>query len=76
MQINVTSATEELLVPAYAKYVALFDADGNAVQANVYNGSEQRFDIDLSKAGQYKLIVSCVDYYGFVINKKYDITVE
>ena len=76
MQINVTSATEELLVPAYAKYVALFDADGNAVQANVYNGSEQRFDLDLSKAGQYKLIVSCVDYYGFVINKKYDITVE
>ena len=61
------------------RYIATssgFDADGNAVQANVYNGSEQRFDLDLSKAGQYKLIVSCVDYYGFVINKKYDITVE
>ena len=76
MQINVTSATEELLVPAYAKYVALFKADGSCVQAKVYGGSEQRIDLNLTQTGKYKLVISCMDYYGFVCNKKYEITVE
>jgi chaperonin cofactor prefoldin len=76
MQINITSATEELLVPAYAKYVALFKADGSCVQAKVYGGSEQRIDLNLTQAGEYKLVISCMDYYGFVCNKKYEITVE
>jgi predicted nuclease with TOPRIM domain len=76
MQINITSPTSELLVPAYAKYVALFKADGSCVQAKVYGGSEQRVDLNLAQAGEYKLIVSCMDYYGFVVNKKIDITVK
>ena len=76
MQINITSPTEELIVPAYAKYVALFKADGSCVQAKVYGGSEQRIDLNLTQAGQYKLVISCMDYYGFVCNKKITVNVE
>ena len=75
MQINVTSLTEELLVPAYAKYIALFK-DGKAVQANVYAGDTQRIDLNLTQAGEYTLVVSTIDYYGFVCNKKYLIKVN
>jgi chaperonin cofactor prefoldin len=76
MQINVTSLTEELLVPAYAKYIAVFKADGSCVQAKVYGGSEQRMELNLTQPGEYNVIVSCIDYYGYVINKKYNITVK
>ena len=76
MQINVTSLTEELLVPAYAKYIAVFKADGSCVQAKVYGGSEQRMELNLTQPGEYDVIVSCIDYYGYVINKKYNITVN
>ena len=75
MQINVTSLTEEILVPAVAKYVALFK-DGKAVQATVYPGNTQMIDLDLTKAGEYTLVISTVDYYGFVCNKKYLINVN
>ena len=75
MQINVTSLTEELLVPSYAKYIALFK-DGQAVQANVYAGDTQRIDLNLTQAGEYTLVVSCIDYYGYVCNKKYLINVN
>lgn len=75
MHINVTSLTEELLVPALAKYVALFK-DGQKVSATVYPGGVQLMDLDLTKAGNYELVVSAVDYYGFVCNNKYTIIVE
>jgi uncharacterized protein YoxC len=76
MQINVTSPTSELIVPAIAKYVALFAADGSCVQADVYPGAEQRINLNLTKAGEYKLIVSSLDYYGYVVNKKITINVK
>ena len=75
MHINVTSLTEELLVPALGKYVALFK-DGQKVQATVYPGAVQLIDLDLTKPGNYELVVSAVDYYGFVCNNKYNIIVE
>ena len=75
MQINVTSPTEELLVPAYAKYVAVFK-DGKAVQAQVVPGGTQRFDLNLSQAGEYKIVVSCMDYFGYIVNKRFNITVQ
>jgi hypothetical protein len=64
------------LVPAYAKYIAVFKADGSCVQAKVYGGSEQRMELNLTQPGEYDVIVSCIDYYGYVINKKYNITVN
>ena len=75
MQINITSPTAELLVPAYAKYVAVFKG-GQCVQAHVYGGSEQRIDLNLSQPGEYKIVVSCMDYYGFVVNKKITVNVN
>ena len=75
MQINITSPTAELLVPAYAKYVAVFK-DGQCVQAHVYGGSEQRINLNLSQPGEYKIVVSCMDYYGFVVNKKITVNVN
>ena len=77
MPINVTSPTEELLVPAFARYVAVISTDnGRVVQADVVPGGTQLFDLDLTRSGNYKIIVSSVDYYGFIINKRYDVTVE
>ena len=75
MQINVTSLTEELLVPALSKYVALFK-DGKAIQAKVYPGGVQLIDLPLTQAGEYELVVSTLDYYGFVCNKRYIINVN
>ena len=75
MQINITSPTSELLVPAYAKYVAVFKG-GQCVQAHVYGGSEQRIDLNLTQPGEYKIVVSCMDYYGFVVNKKITVNVN
>lgn len=75
MQINVTSPTEELLVPAYAKYVAVFK-DGKAVQAQVVPGGVQRFDLNLTQPGDYKIVVSCMDYFGYIVNKRFKITVK
>jgi hypothetical protein len=75
MQINVTSPTEELICPAYAKYVAVFK-DGKATEAYVTPGSTQRFNLNLTQPGNYKIVVSCCDYFGYIVNKKFEVTVE
>lgn len=76
MQINMTSPTEELIVPPYEKYIAVKDASGNITQSATVPGNTQLWTLDLTKAGDYTVILSCVDYYGYVVTKKYDITVE
>ena len=75
MQINVTSPTEELICPAYAKYVAVFK-DGRATEAYVTPGSTQRFSLNLTQPGNYKIVVSCCDYFGYIVNKRFEVTVE
>lgn len=75
MQINVTSPTEELICPAYAKYVAVFK-NGRATEAYVTPGSTQRFNLNLTQPGNYKIVVSCCDYFGYIVNKKFEVTVE
>ena len=75
MQINMTSPTEELIVPAYAKYIAV-EKDGKVVESHTYAGRTQMVDLDLTKAGEYTIVLSCVDYYGYVITKKYLVIVE
>ena len=75
MQINVTSPTEELICPAYAKYVAVFK-DGKATEAYVTPGSTQRFNLNLTQPGNYKIVVSCCDYFGYIVNKRFEVTVE
>ena len=75
MQINMTSPTEELIVPPYEKYIAVKDANGKITQSATVPGNTQLWSLDLSKAGDYTVILSCVDYYGYVVTKKYEITV-
>ena len=76
MQINMTSPTEELIVPPYEKYIAVTDASGKVTQSATVPGNTQLWTLDLTKAGDYTVILSCVDYYGYVVTKKYEITVE
>ena len=75
MQINMTSPTEELIVPPYEKYIAVVDASGKVTESATVPGNTQRWNLDLTKAGDYTVILSCVDYYGYVVTKKYEITV-
>lgn len=75
MHAYLTSGTMELLVPAYKKYVAL-EKDGMLLQSAVLPGSTQSYDFDLNEKGDYKIIISCVDYFGYVVTKKYDIYVK
>ncbi|MBR2775706.1 MAG: DUF1664 domain-containing protein [Prevotella sp.] len=76
MQINMTSPTEELIVPPYEKYIAVKDASGKITESATVPGNTQLWTLDLTKAGDYTVILSCVDYYGYVVTKKYEITVE
>ena len=43
---------------------------------NIARLTQQIVDENPDKAGEYELVVSAVDYYGFVCNNKYTITVE
>ena len=76
MVINMTSATKERIVPPYEKYIAVKDASGKIIQKETVPGNTQLWTLDLTKAGDYTIILSCMDYYGYVVTKKYDITVK
>jgi hypothetical protein len=75
MHAYLTSGTMELLVPAYRKYVAL-EKNGMLLESVVLPGNTLTHDFDLSEKGDYKIIISCVDYFGYVITKKYDVYVK
>ena len=75
MHAYLTSGTMELLVPAYRKYVAL-EKDGMLLESAVLPGNTLTHDFDLSEKGDYKIIISCVDYFGYVVTKKYDVYVK
>ena len=74
MHAYLTSGTMEILVPAYKKYVAL-EKNGMLLQSEVLPGNTLTYDYDLSEKGDYRIIISCVDYFGFVITKKYNVHV-
>jgi len=76
MVINMTSATKERIVPPYEKYIAVKDASGKIIYSETVPGNNQLKTLDLTKAGDYTIILSCMDYYGYVVTKKYDITVK
>ena len=76
MQINMTSATEELIVPPYEKYIAVKDGSGKITESATVPGNTQLWTLNLTTPGEYTVILSCVDYYGYVVTKKYYITVE
>ena len=76
MVINMTSATKERIVPPYEKYIAVKDASGKIIYSETVPGNNQLKTLDLTKVGDYTIILSCMDYYGYVVTKKYDITVK
>lgn len=75
MHAYLTSGTLELLAPAYRKYVAL-EKNGMLLQSEVLPGNTLVYDYDLSEKGDYTIILSCVDYFGYVITKKYNVHVK
>ena len=75
MHAYLTSGTMELLVPAYRKYVAV-EKNGMLLESAVLPGNTLTHDFDLSEKGDYKIIISCVDYFGYVVTKKYDVYVK
>ena len=77
LEIMMTSPTEELLAPAFEKYIAVVDTENGKVrQQATVPGSTQYWTLDFPKAGTYKVVLSCVDYYGNIINKTHTVTVK
>ena len=75
MHAYLTSGTMELLVPAYRKYVAV-EKNGMLLESAVLPGNTLTHDFDLNETGDYKIIISCVDYFGYVVTKKYNVYVK
>ena len=75
LQAYLTSPTQEWLTPAYKKYVAV-KRNGVLIDSAILPGSQQSYEFDLTKTGNYTVILSCVDYWGYVITKKYSIKVK
>ena len=74
-----TTMTNEILAPAYKKYVAVYDKDAKSfVKQVILTKGDKDFNkvsVDL-KAGNYTVIYSALDFYGVQISKKYDIVVK
>ena len=75
MEIMMTSPTEELLAPAYLKYIAVVK-DGKVLQQATVAGAIQYQELVFPESGTYQVVLSAVDYHGFVVNKKYDVIVK
>ena len=72
-----TTLTSELLAPAYAKYVAV-KQNGAIVSDNLKIKGQAGFDafeFNLS-AGDATIIYEAVDFYGNVVKKEYNVTVQ
>ncbi len=74
-----TTMTNELLAPAYKKYVAV---KNNKTNAFVYQKVLTKGDADFNKvdvnlaAGNYSIIYSALDFSGVQISKKYNVVVK
>ena len=73
-----TTMTNELLAPAFKKYVAVKAADGSFALQSLKTKGDKDFNkltVNL-KAGNYTVIYSALDFYGNQVSKKYNITVK
>ena len=81
-----TTMTNELLAPAFKKYVAIKNKATQSFEfqevltkgVKSENEAVKNFkNIELNlKAGEYTVIYSALDYYGNQVSKKYDVTVK
>lgn len=72
-----TTLTSELLAPAYAKYVAV-KQNGAIVNEQIKTKGQEgfnAFNFDL-KAGDATIIYQAVDFYGNIVTKEYNVTVQ
>lgn len=67
-----TSATEEYLVPAFKKYVAVLQG-GQVISAQLLDGTDKVIDVELPM-GDGEIIYSVVDFRGYTVTKKYPVT--
>ena len=74
-----TTMTNELLAPAFKKYVAIKNnTTGEFVYQNVLTKGDANFKqiTETLAAGEYTIIYSALDFYGVQISKKYNVTVQ
>ena len=69
-----TSPTEEYLVPAMLKYIAVLK-EGKPIEAYVEAGWNKIQELNLPE-GDCEIVYQVVDFNGYVITKRYPITVE
>ena len=74
MTAILTSPTEEYLVPAMYKYIAVRQGD-KIVDSKVLSGQDKVIALDL-KEGECEIIYQTVDYSGYVVTKSYPVTVK
>ena len=64
-----------VLAPAYLKYIAVVK-DGKVLQQATVAGAVQYQELEFPESCTYQVVLSAVDYHGFVVNKKYDVIVK
>jgi len=74
-----TTMTNEILAPAFKKYVAVKNNTTGefVVKENLTKGDKNFKKIEKTlAAGDYTVIYSALDFYGVQVSKKYNITVK
>ena len=74
MTVILTSPTEEYLVPAMYKYIAVRQGD-KIVDSKILSGQEKVTALNL-RDGECEIIYQTVDYSGYVVTKSYPVTVS
>ena len=67
-----TSLTQEVLVPAYKKYVAVVQ-NGKVQDAQLLDGNAKVADVKIP-AGNSEIVYSVVDYSGYTVTKRYAVS--
>ena len=73
-----TTLNYEVLAPAYKKYIAVVDANGDVRYKTLKSKGEEGFknlEVEL-KANDTKIVYAAMDFRGYQIAKVYDITVK
>lgn len=74
INLILTSPTNEYLVPAMYKYVAVRQGD-KIYDAKILSGQEKVTNLNLLQ-GECEIIYQTVDYSGYVVTKSYLVTFE
>ena len=67
-----TSLTEEYIVPAYCKYIAVIQK-GEVLKSYIYKGNEKLAQLSLP-VGESEIVYQVADFYGNVITKRYAVS--